>query len=137
MMLVQGLYLPGTLLGFIAFSGFGTLYSFYLEHILSNAIIPVLLVSTYYLFQVAVYYNWLSPEDEYAESKHILYLFIFASIAAETYWLQMNYWGPDAMYYTANDPDTDEDYILPSIFYLLRWAYQTPRVSCAEYTYVE
>ena len=137
MAVLQAVWVPGTLLGFIAFSGFGALYSFYLEHILSNAIIPAFLVTTYYLFQVAVHYNYFSPEDEYADSKHILFLSIYAAVAAEAYWLQMYLWGPDAMYYTANDPDTDEDIILPSIFYLLRWAYQTPRVSCAEYTYVE
>ena len=43
----------------------------------------------------------------------------------------------DAIYYLKENEEIEDDFLLPSLFYMLKWAYHTPRTACAAYTYYE
>ena len=99
--------------------------SLYIEHGLSNLMIPAYLLSIYELYGVAVFTG--DKSSWYMLAAFTLASFIAFSIFTGT--------GTEAMYYLRPNPNNDDRELIPSIFYILKWTEHAERTEYDPYSY--
>ena len=102
--------------------------AFYLEHVMSNAIIPSMIYNAYLL------YEYLVNVDEAEDDNALKRLIAWIAINPLFYALQSGA-GTEAIYYLKVDEENDDAWLWPSLFYILNWVDHSSRSECAEYTY--
>jgi len=125
MMTSAAVWGPMFLMGIFALSDmFRVPASRYIEHGLSNLMVPAAAYSGYLLLSVAVDSGWVSEYLKFAGAMATFVLTIG----------EQRLYGTRAMYYLIDglSPHADE-YLTPSIFYLLNWSEHTERQWFSKY----
>lgn len=91
--------------------------SFYIQHGLSNLMIPAHIYGAYMLYELAI------SEGTWIDWSLLPY-YALSSLAITA--AQMRY-GSDAMYFLLESPHHADRQLYPSLFYLLNWIEHTPR----------
>ena len=92
--------------------------SLYIEHGISNLVIPAYLYGAYLFYEVAVYEESGTSWAEFGSWILIsIYTYIFQRIS-----------GSSAQYYLRPNEEYADSELRPSLFYLLGWAEHEPRV---------
>ena len=124
---IQGaIYGPIFLFGLFALSDvLGAVFSLYLEHIISNFFIAGSLGGLYFLYVIATFDGW---KTDYNRVKFVAWLIanIYLNIGVGIF-------GAEAMNYTREIVNYDEEFLWPVVFYFLRWLSHNDRDECAQW----
>ena len=118
---------PMFLLGILSLSNLvRRVTSLYIEHMLSNLMIPMFLYSGYLLYSVGV---------QTGEQADYLKLGAWLVVSMISFGTQTAY-GTDAQYFLVDGKSKWADYsLVPSIFYLLNWVEHTERIYPSDSSY--
>ena len=118
MFVFLGVWGPIFLFGMFSLSDLiGSVTNFFVEHWLSNLMLPAYLYAAYLIFEFSVITGW----------KKNWTLFSGFLAGSTFFWLLQVSYGTYAMYYLKYNSKENDTELWPSLFYLLKWISHTPR----------